>query len=53
MQDLNWRKTDLFLMPASKEVSAKLEHLKLRELLSKLFPILAEKPKKNYLSLVE
>lgn len=52
MQHLNWRKTDQLLM-ASKEGSPKVELISHSELLSKLFPILAEKPKKNYLSLVE
>ena len=53
MQHLNWRKIDQFLMPASEEVSAKVELMSQQGIAVEVISNFSRETEKNYLSLVE
>jgi hypothetical protein len=53
MQDLSWRKTHPFLMPASKEGSAKVELMSQQGIAVEVISNFSRETEKNYLSLVE
>jgi hypothetical protein len=53
MQHLNWCKIDQFQMPASKEVSAKVELMSQQGIAVEVISNFSRETEKNYLSLVE
>ena len=53
MQHLNWRKIDQFLIPTSKEVSAKVELMSQQGIAVEVISNFSRETEKNYLSLVE